>query len=252
MAGADLLAVHAERKRSLRSNRATVRALTRMRRRSSCAAILAVVRGPSQTADGVARPYRAPAVCSIAAITSGVFFPPACAPRPASGPGPRPHPEPPVGVVPWPPCAGPVGEIRRSGWSPPRPSLSDSRPAYKRRCCSSSELQNKMIAARSSSETCSRCAILPALRVDSRRTCRANNCCRCCWLVRSTIQIQLRDLQAADPVLPDQMQQWFLDGDVKQRFQFPGKVAGWSLINEGFCCVQQGTVTGKPNRVECP
>jgi hypothetical protein len=39
------------------------------------------------------------------------------------------------------------------------------------------------------------------------------------------------------------MEQRFLDWDVKQRFQFPGEVAGWSLIDERLCIVQQRTVT---------
>src|SRR6266571_3686245 len=51
----------------------------------------------------------------MASITPGVFFPSVCAHHPRAALGPPPHPGPTVGVVPWPPCAGPDGEDRRSG-----------------------------------------------------------------------------------------------------------------------------------------
>src|SRR5215831_2899023 len=103
---------------SLRSKRATVRALTRMRNRSSCAAILAVVRRVHR------KPLRgSPAVSgsnnlSIARITSGVFFPSACAHRPLSGSAPHPHHALPVGGALWPRCADPVAAIRHLLISP--------------------------------------------------------------------------------------------------------------------------------------
>jgi len=39
-----------------------------------------------------------------------------------------------------------------------------------------------------------------------------------------------------DPTLPDQMQQRLLGWNVKQLFQFRGKVASRSLIDKGFRC----------------
>src|SRR5215469_12199352 len=48
------------------------------------------------------------------------------------------------------------------------------------------------------------------------------------------------------------MQQRLLGWNAKQLFQFRGKVAGRSLIDKGFSCVQQGPVARKTNRVKGP
>src|SRR6266849_6178193 len=75
-------------------------------------------------------------------------------------------------------CRRPLATVCGSTWrssaiwrSPP--NCSDSRPAYKRRCRSSSTLANRTIAARSSWEGAS----ADAGAADSHSTCRARNCC---------------------------------------------------------------------------
>src|SRR6266849_2635155 len=75
-------------------------------------------------------------------------------------------------------CRRPLATVCGSRWSRSAiwrspPNWSDSRPAYNRRCCSSSRLANRTIAARSSSDP----GPADSAAADSSRTCRARTCC---------------------------------------------------------------------------
>src|SRR5437879_8307356 len=95
---------------SLRSKRATVRALTRMRNRSSCAAILALARRVHRKPLMGSPAVSGSSSLSTSALPAGFFFPPSCVRPRLDVLSPPPLLLPTTPAVPGPPCAHPLPE----------------------------------------------------------------------------------------------------------------------------------------------
>ena len=136
--------------------------------------------------------------------------------------------------------------------SPPQPHLSDSRPANRRRCRSSSRLANNTMAARNSagiSPASGRGRTSPGVANDRRR---ARSCRACCAGVGRAVEELAVELVPRQAAVADELAQRVLGSDMEQVVELLAEMSRLCLVDEGLGGCDQGAGAGEPDAAERP
>src|ERR1039457_5141186 len=234
-------------KRSLRSNRATVRAPTWMPSRCSCPAILMVVLCVHRQLLIGSPAISLSNSLSISAITAGVFFRSACGRRLVCVPAPSLLPVPTILCAREPRCADPVAATRPASGRPhgrtsgiPGPHTTGVLLVEQAR----EENQRGLQFLRGDFGGSAARNLRERLAGQDLASPHSRIC--------GTVQKKSGDLLTGNPLLLEQLQERIFSLDVQELLQFVGEVALGSAVDQSFDGQHQRAPTREPDGLKGP